>query len=462
MHCECPGYSTFMILPPYNTIRAQVFKTASDHPQMVTSGITISYAFTTPNETDNYLINTDPYFNNSGFGWIKYSPKLFPGFQPVVNGKVMSIAGTPLEGNMTFDSASQAWIAKGVPAFAVTTGTADDVMLDPFGGPNRDPYLTLQVTAKDSHGTTLASTQTVVPVAFGGCCGCHLPLAAANGYPQTPQGSFQYMGKMHSQNGSNIDFSMIDPDGDGQGGPIRCSWCHWDPAMGESAAPGLANVWPNYQILPGAGFTKSQVRTSKYSFSYVLHAFHAQDTVVLTQYDPNIAKDCYNCHPGNGVNCYRDVHVNQQIWCTDCHGDLNQRLSTNQYAQPWQQSTLPTCQGSSPGINSIFTCHTNVSTQGGQINGVFGAFINGWGHEGQVLCSTCHGSPHMLAPSNRAADNIQNNMLQGKGSFPSGKNASYPIGVCNVCHNDRGTTWKQPPHSYTSGERGGHDGWGWW
>ena len=430
MHCACPEFNGFMILPPFNTIRVQVIK-HGEEPTSVSSGITVSYSFAEENDSS---LQADPYYSN----WITYAPKIFPGFQPVVNGKVQGLAGYGIEGNATYDSTSESWIAKGIPAFPVTTGNPSlDIMTDPLGGPNRDPYLTANITVTDSNNNLIGTTSTVVPVAFGGCCGCHLKLAAANGYPETPVGSFDYMGYLHGQNSSKINFAYIDPDGDGVGGPIRCSWCHWDPAMGESAAPGLPNVWPNYQILPGAGFTKADVKVSQYTFSDVLHRFHTQDNVVLTQYDPNIAKDCYDCHPGNGVNCFRGIHKSKTLWCTDCHGDLNQRVATGQLTQPWQESTLPSCYNPASGITSNFSCHSTVP-QTTWNPGLFGLYINARGGMGShvLLCESCHGMPHAEAPSTLGLDNVENTNIQNNLGvlYPKGGDPTYAIGTCYVCH----------------------------
>jgi hypothetical protein len=441
MHCACPTFAGFLLLPPFNTVRAQVIQYGGDKPIIVNSGVTVSYSFAEENDA---ILQADPYFSS----WITNSPKLFPGFQPVVNGKVKGIAGKGIADTMSFDSTSNSWVAAGIPAYPVTTGNAaKDIMIDPLGGPNRDPFLTANIVVKNTAGTTLATTSTVVPVAFGGCCTCHLPLAQQNGYPATPAGSFQYLGVMHSQNSSGINIAMIDPDGDGVGGPVRCSWCHWDPAMGESAAPG----WPaGTKLLPGATFT---LKKSQYSFSDVLHRFHTQDQKVLTQFDANIAQNCYDCHPGNNVNCYRGAHKGKTaIWCSDCHGNLNQRISTNQLAQPWQQSTLPTCYNPSPGIHSAFACHsantyqTNVTWN----PGLFGKFINARGHYTSVLlCQTCHGMPHGENPSTSAPDNVQNANLQGavQGAvYENGADKTYALGVCDVCHYQKSTTWSVPPH----------------
>ncbi len=451
MHCACPSFAGFLLLPPFNTVRAQAFQYGTNDPVVLTSSnigsMSISYGMV---ENTDANLQTDAYFSQ----WITYSPMLFPGFQPVVGGKVMGLAGNGLAGTMAYDSNLLAWNAVGIPAYPITTGnTAKDIMTDPLGGPNRDPFLTTNVYLKDSTGKVLAQTSTVVPVAFGGCCSCHIKLAAANGYPSTPAGSFAYLGKMHGQNSSKIDFNYLDPTGRGVAGPIRCSWCHWDPAMGESAAPGLANVWPNYVILPGASFTKADVKVSQYSFSDVLHRFHTQDALVLSTYDANIATNCYDCHPGNNVNCYRGAHkAKTAIWCVDCHGNLNQRVAAGQLTQPWKISTLPSCTSPALGITSAFACHATSVVNGTTYPAtptLFGKFINSRGHKGSVKCQTCHGSAHAEAPSTMSLDNVQLSTLQDSvagATYPTGKDHTYALGVCNFCHPHKTTTWGVPPH----------------
>lgn len=102
------------------------------------------------------------------------------------------------------------------------------------------------------------------------------------------------MGQLHERD-NGINIAQIDPDGDGTPGPIRCPQCHLDPAMGESTPPG-------YTGYP----------TSMYTFSDVLHRWHVENSTVLT-YDPDLANNCYTCHPGNGVNCDRGHHTNKTI-----------------------------------------------------------------------------------------------------------------------------------------------------
>ncbi len=457
MHCACPTFSSFLLLPPFNTVRAQVFDVTGKDPVFLDEttraslGLSVSYNMVENTDTN---LPQDIYFKQ----WIAYSPKLFPGFQPIVNGHVMGIANFGLSGNMAYDSNLLDWKAVGIPAYPVPTGDPKkDIMTDPLGGPNRDPYLTADVFVKNSSGQVLAQTTTVVPVAFGGCCTCHLALGAANGYPSTPDGAGAYIGKLHGQNSSKIDLNYLDPDGDGVPGPIRCSQCHWDPAMLERSAPGFdLNVWKNFKILPGASFTMNDVHPSQYSFSDVLHRHHVQSALVLSTYDPSIATNCYACHPGNGVNCYRGAHMTKTgspaMACYDCHGNLNQRVAAGQLTQPWQTSTLPSCISAATGITSAFTCHSS-STVGGTTYPatpeLFGKFINSRGHKGSPKCQTCHGEPHAEAPSTLALDNVQLSNVQGSvvgATYPSGKNSTYALGVCMYCHPGKTSTWGVPPH----------------
>ncbi|NDY42844.1 hypothetical protein G3N55_08305, partial [Dissulfurirhabdus thermomarina] len=417
MHCSCPGAETFVVLPPFNTLRAQVFERNGDNPSILSNPADIRVEYALVENTDQSLKN-DPYFQN----WITYGPKLFPGFSFVRgDGRIQGLTGATLSGEM--EAKDGWWEVTGIPAFPALD--PNGVEIDPFdpANPKRNPYLTAEIKVYDrATDQLLARTTTVVPVAFGGCCNCHLDVAQDYGRPRTPRGSFEVMGMLHEQNGSGIDISKIDPDGDGVGGPIRCSQCHLDPAMGETSPPGI----PGYP-------------TSSKTFSEVVHKFHAESPAVQA-YDPDIASNCYDCHPGNGVNCFRGHHKAKGLWCTDCHGDLNRRVAEGQLKDPWSPSTLPKCEG----------CHYNTGEGRGFQNVFGGNFLNSKGHKGDsVLCSTCHGAPHALYPSSLTKDNAQPNALQG---------SDMAIGTCDVCHSGKSNSWGVPPHQGTPGYAGGSGG----
>ncbi len=320
MHCACPGGDYFLLLPPFNTLRAQVIERGPT-PKVLGAADNITVKYNLVQNTDASL-KADPYYQS----WIKNMPKYGFGEALRPDGRIQGLTGSTLSGAMQAMPDEGVWEVTGVPAFPdVSTNSTDaeKVMTDPLGGPDRNPYITAQVSVFDSTtGDKLAETSTVVPVAFGGCCSCHLELTKNAGMDPTPANSFALMGSLHERD-SGINFAKMDPDGDGVPGPIRCSVCHLDPAMGETVAPG----YPGYP-------------TSKYTFSNVLHRWHSENPKVL-QYNPNLATDCYSCHPGNNVGCFRGLHEGKGLWCTDCHGDLNTRVAEGQVDQPWSGYTCP-------------------------------------------------------------------------------------------------------------------------
>jgi hypothetical protein len=134
--------------------------------------------------------------------------------------------------------------------------------------------------------------------------------------------------------------------------------------MGETVAPGFATLHPNYQILPGATFTKADVKTSTLTFSQVLHNFHGGNAKVLAM-DHNINTKCYACHPGNGIECYRGVMKDDGYTCVNCHGTLSQRASSGQTAQPWNAATLPSCNKPAKGVTG--SCHSSTKYPDGGV-----------------------------------------------------------------------------------------------
>lgn len=397
MHCLTSGIEYFMVLPPANTLRAQVIERFADgRPKILSDHTDIRVEYRLIENTDESL-KADPHFQT----WIDVAPKL--GFLPAVraDGRVQGIKGATLDGEMHPEPDGW-WEIKALPAFPdVSTNSRPEqkIMIDPLGGPSRNPYLSAEVSVvEQATNVTLAATIITVPVAYGGCLECHFEVAKKYGYPQpTPFDSFQVIGKLHERD-SGINFATLDPDGDGEAGPVRCSVCHMDPLFGTT---------PGYPGLP----------ISKFTFSDVLHRWHVQSPVVA-EMNPDIATDCYACHPGDDTECYRGVHREFQVWCVNCHGDLNQRVAEGQTLNPWSENTLPTCS----------QCHEKIRTEGnGHLGlGVFGSFLNSRDHaQNGILCSTCHGAPHALYSSALPLDNQPVIKLQG---------SAGPIFDCAVCH----------------------------
>jgi len=422
-----------LLLPPFNTLRAQVIERGGRSPVVLDDPTDIRVEYDTVENTEASL-RADPYYSK----WMEMMPKY--GFGPAENadGLIQGLTGATLDGEMEAKTGEGWWEVVGVPLFpdvSDNSTSAEKVMIDALGtnNPNRNPYLSVNVNVYDqSNDELLASTTTVAPVAFGGCCNCHLQVAENNGrFDPTPRDSFEVMGELHEANSSGINIAQIDPDGDGQPGPVRCSVCHLDPAMGESVAPGGYTDSVTGEALP----------ISQFTFSDVLHRGHQekQELIAAEYGQKDIVNGCYNCHPGNGVDCFRGHHTNKDagsgpMWCTDCHGDLDQRVAEGQLEQPWSDATLPACED----------CHRNTGeldpSDGTYLHmGVFGRYLNSRGHKNdKILCSTCHGAPHARYPSNLAKDNHQIEMLQ--------LGLMNPIGICDVCHTGKSSTWRVPQH----------------
>jgi hypothetical protein len=169
--------------------------------------------------------------------------------------------------------------------------------------------------------------------------------------------------------------------------PILCANCHGDNALG----------MPNHPGIP--------------PFSQAIHQAHGEKT-----------NDCYKCHPGPITQCFRDVMHTNGLTCQDCHGSVSNVGNTVAAGRnPWLQE--PSCGATS--------CHgSNYAEEPGKL------FRQSKGHGG-LFCSTCHGSPHAILPSENDRDNLQNVNLQG---------FAGTLRTCEVCH---GYTPSAPgPHGY--------------
>jgi hypothetical protein len=157
--------------------------------------------------------------------------------------------------------------------------------------------------------------------------------------------------------------------------PILCANCHADNALGMPGTPGTP------------------------SFSQAIHQRHGSET-----------NDCYKCHPGPNTQCFRDVMHAGGMVCQDCHGSVsNVGNSIENGREPWLEE--PSC--------GAAQCHgANYAEEPGQL------FRHSKGHGG-LYCSTCHGSPHAILPSENERDNVQNIALQGYAGT---------LKECTVCH----------------------------
>jgi hypothetical protein len=272
MHCYNRDFQDLAVLPPFNTLWAQVVH-VGDPPEIVTTGIEVNYFF-----ADNtYSIGKSNFWD--------YEDQLFGVNLPADVG----LAGKGLSGEM--DLAGDHFEAVGIP---LTEYSDSDLV-------NRYPFQLATIVVTDaSSGEELARITTVSPVSTEmRCDNCHYD----GGLEDISTGRVE----------TNIltlhDHENLDDYPSGHTGalmnrrPVLCAECHASNALG---APGVAG-------LP--------------SLSKAMHDEHS----FMDGFYPGLT-GCYKCHPGPQTQCLRDVMSQKGMDCIDCHGSM-ETVSENPH--PW-------------------------------------------------------------------------------------------------------------------------------
>jgi hypothetical protein len=372
MHCYNPDFSNLAILPPYNTLIAQVIK-VDEPPQIITSGVIVEYSF--PDNTYSAGLQGQP--DKTNF-W-QFEKALY-GVSTAPN---IGLTGKGLSGTMDLAKDGKYYIAEGIPL--------TDILDEDASTMTAYPFQKALITVKDANDPTmvLAQLTVVAPVSTElNCQNCHADDAdATTRYPITPTGKVEtnilaihdYLNTIsYTQYLADYpDLLAKTPLMDHQ--PVNCDWCHSSNATG---APVVGNIK---------------------SLSNAMHGHHNPTNA------PDITPDtagCYNCHPGPTTQCLRDtMSQNFSMNCTNCHGDIT---VVAQNSNPWL--TEPKCSNSN--------CH------GSGYDTTEALYRQSMGHGG-IYCEACHDSTHAISPSGEANDSIKFIALQGHpGSLSD----------CIVCH----------------------------
>lgn len=154
MHCYNPDFRDLAVLPPYNTIWAQVVK-VGDPPQVVTSGITIEYQF--PHNT----------YSTGKTNFWTWAQQIFDLNDPLPPN--IGLTGKGLTGKMDLVQdivLGDHFEAEGIP---LTEYDDSDKNLQ-----KPSPYQMAQITVLDITEKILAQTMTVAPVSSElQCINCH-------------------------------------------------------------------------------------------------------------------------------------------------------------------------------------------------------------------------------------------------------------------------------------------------
>jgi hypothetical protein len=443
MHCMDPKFDVFALLPPYNTIHAQLI--VNGDLVKDATGFTVTY---------EAVADASGSINKTSSGktdfWARVG-QLFGVSLPVDTG----LAGTSMPGAsntpqpMTFDPALHAFTGEGIPITPY-----DDQLA-------HNTYPMMRVKAKDAGGQTIASTDIVLPVSDEmTCIACHASTSGdaakpAGGWVNDPDPTRDYrlnILRLHDEHrqadpGYPTLLAAVGYDAGGlfttvtaNDKAILCAACHPSNA------------------LPGSGQPAVKPLTQ------ALHGKHAAVHDPVTQLTLDAVENraaCYLCHPGSVTKCLRGAmgaavakDGSMAMQCQDCHGNMSTVGSPDR--EGWLDE--PGCGECHTGTaienagkirfesvfdatgnphvpaDPIFTTNPNVPATG------FSLYRFSKGHGG-LLCSACHGSTHAEYPSSHANDNVQSIAVQGHVGT---------ISECAACHGGTPLTLAGGPHGMHS------------
>jgi len=351
-------------------------------PQIVTEGVTIEYGF------------VDNSYSTGKTNFWDYVDGLFGVSLPPNIG----LTGLGLTGQMT--AKTDHFEAVGVP-------------LPPYNDSdtaNPNPYQLAHLVAKDSTtGAILAETTFVAPVSNEiNCKNCH-----SDGQ-QEDIATGDVRKNILVLHDEEEDTNLLGSQ------PVLCASCHASPALGTTGVAGVPNLSramhsKHASDIEGGGDAAPNLGDDDTAqLSSLIGWMRGESPTAKTTGLSDLAapvdegtQDCYQCHPGEETSCLRGVMAEAGMWCTDCHGSMQDVASPDRI--PWVDE--PKC-GDCHGADHA----ENPDT----------LFRNSTGHGG-LYCSTCHGSTHAILPSMEPLDNIQVIALQGYAGT---------LQECTVCHGD--------------------------
>ncbi len=458
MHCMDSDYSVFSILPPYNTIEAQLI--VGD--KLVTNGA--GYTVT-------YQAVADPAgsINKSSVGkgnWLQYAPQLF--------GAVAADQGLPFPNTNLFwmmpgaNNTPQAMIFEqnDAPVAGVFTPVnwfhAYGIPITPYDDAGKkNPYPMMRQIAWNG-ATPIATNDIVLPVSDEmDCRACHASGSVAAAQPAAgwvwdglQERDFRLnILRLHDERNfashavvyaAALAANHFNPQGlyrgvVAEGKPVLCAACHASEALGGG---GIAGIPP---------------------LTEAVHKFHAHaiDPISNMTLDSSANRSaCYRCHPGSTTRCLRGAmggaiaaDGSMEMQCQSCHGNMSsvgtpfpQRIGwfmEPNCGQCHVSATNPVIRFTSAftdtnnGIyrtNSDLTFATSANTPPTPWNLSLYRFSVG---HGGLQCAACHGSTHAEFPSIHANDNVRNIKLQGHAGV---------LAECSVCHTTTSTNYLGGPH----------------
>ena len=394
MHCANPSYDIAVLLPPYNTLWAQVVKRGNP-PQIVTTGVSVEYKF---------VNNTYSYGKGSYSGFWDNMKALF---------------GVQLDKN-TGLNLKDANIHNGLVGSMAPKGDHFEAVGVPLTPINDDgswnPFQVAVITVKDGSGNVLARTDATAPVSDEINCGkCH------------GSNAFQDILQKHDKN-NGTDLVAAEP--------VLCAGCHGDPALGtpksdqakflSAAVHGFhSTVSPQpacYDCHPGqqTQCSRSLAHTAADGNCTACHGDLAKvgQTADSGRTPWSIEPACVTCHTGvaevdTQTTLYRNATGHGGVYCASCHSSPHAMVPSRVLSDNYQSLQY---EGAAKAIGSCGACHPSSRGQSGISD--YAERHGGTNPRTPNACNVCHTS----VPTNTSAwpHSYQWKATQGTGIAGSG------------------------------------------
>jgi hypothetical protein len=372
MHCINPTYDQAVLLPPFNTLWAQVVKRGNP-PQVVTSGLTVTYSV----DGNTYSYGKRDY----GQFW-DHAGQLF-GATGLAHD--VGLKGSRLTGAMAAEG--DHFVAVGIPL----------VPVDDAGTWN--PFQVATIVVKDAAGRTLVETKAMVPVSDEiNCSKCH------------GEQPFQNILSTHDKNEKT---SLA------KSAPVLCAACHGDPALGTSG-PGSSGKYLSeamhgwhatrgpvcYDCHPGP-ITQCQRSLRHAGPEGNCTACHGGLAEVAGSIaasripwagEPACAK-CHGAAPGvdTGAALYRNSTGHGGVYCAACHSSPHAMIPSREAPDNYQALEYQGMTGVVKTIASCGICHKSSRGAENEI-AEFAKTHGGKNPRRQNACHVCH----TVVPTDRA------------------------------------------------------------
>jgi len=311
MRCYQQDFSSYLLLPPGNTLKAQVFRKEGDEAELINSGIKVSYRLI-DNTSSADKINFWQYAKDYGFD-----------LQPNIG-----ITGNGLSGEMKLSKDGNYYEVTAIPVTPYNDGSTE-----------LNPYQLATITVADiSTGEELATVDNVVvPVSNEMECSiCH-------GASDTDLNIL----KVHDElSGTNLVADLE------KGKRYKCSDCHRDDISEEAGMPGELSLSQAMHGFHADEMTQSNIEPQCYS----CHPGPVSQCYRGVMYANGVSCQDTRCH-GDMANVAQTQAEGRQAWlqeadCGNCHGD---KYKVNP-GQLYRNSYL--INNANPEMNGIILCES--------------------------------------------------------------------------------------------------------